>query len=128
MPNSLRVLALAAVVLGVTGFSVSAAGQRPAPEQPIREHNGSIAGKVIDASGKPVAKATVKLTDSVTQEVSTFKSAKGKGKTGAYKIANLEPGLYTLQAEADGRQSDLIEIKVSNNAVTRQDLKLGPKK
>ncbi|HWX53071.1 MAG TPA: carboxypeptidase-like regulatory domain-containing protein [Verrucomicrobiae bacterium] len=125
MPNSLRVLALAAVVLpGVTGFSVSAAGQRPAPEQPIREHNGSIAGKVIDASGKPVAKATVKLTDSVTQEVSTFVS----GRKGAYKIIKLEPGVYTLQAEADGRQSDLIEIKVSNNAVTRQDLKLGPKK
>jgi len=104
--------------------SASASAMQNAPKEPSRKHRGSMVGKVIDASGKPVAKATVRLTDSVTQEISTYES----GKKGEYKIINLVPGVYALQAEADGRQSDLTEVKVSNNVVSRQNLKVEQKK
>lgn len=120
--------ALVAIMLLLSGpmvFSVSAAvAIQDAPREPSRKHHGSIAGKVIDESGKPVAKAKVELTDSVTQEVSSYES----GKNGQYKIINLGPGVYTLKAEADGRQSDLTQVKVSSDGVTRQNLKVNPKK
>jgi len=112
----------AAIALVVTMLATTQlwASQRPAPTQPDREHGCSIVGVVIDASGKRVANATVTLTDSVTQEVKTYKAAKN----GQYEIIKLFPGVYTLQANADSRQSDLSQIKVSNNAVTKQDLKV----
>jgi len=119
-----RSLAVLLLLASMFFFTSGLARRQAAPAEPSREHHGSIAGKVIDTSGKPIPKALVKLTDSVTEEVSTYKS----GKNGEYKIINLVPGVYTLQAEAKGQQSDLSNVKVSNDVVTRQDLKVEPKK
>lgn len=128
---------IAAIVLMLSGsmfFSLSAAAatqikqdqdsQVGAPNHTDSRADGSLVGKVIDASGNPVAKATVRLTDSVTREVSTYES----DENGEYRFKNLAGGEYTLQAQAGGRQSDLTQVKVSSKAGTTQNLKVEPKK
>jgi len=126
------VLAGGLVLLSVSAFVLepAASALQPTPNiqevarKPDRTHTGAVTGKVVDESGKSVAGATVKLTDSVTEEVSTYTS----DKQGEYKIVKLSPGVYRLQAEMDGRQSDVREVKVNNDTVTKQDMKIGSKK
>lgn len=60
--------------------------------------SGSITGRVVDASGKPVAGATVTITSSSQGTVRTAKTNNG----GSYLFSGLPAGDYELKVEASG--------------------------
>jgi hypothetical protein len=75
----------------------------------LAQQRGSIGGKVLDPAGLPLPGATVTVTGQNTGFTRTVVTAG----TGAYKVPNLEPGVYTLTVEMPGFAS-----------LTRTDLNL----
>jgi hypothetical protein len=83
---------------------------------------GSIAGRVTDIDGSPLDGATVTVTGEVIiggQRISE------SGRTGAYRIPGLAPGLYQVKAELAGYQTHLLEtVRVSANSATTVSFRL----
>ena len=60
--------------------------------------DGAIAGTVTDASGAAVPNASVTVTNKGTNLVQTASS----DESGYFRVANLQPGSYTMKVEAPG--------------------------
>jgi uncharacterized GH25 family protein len=99
--------------------------QEASPDKPSRTHKGIVTADVVDDSGKPVAGATVVLTDSVLKDDT---SSQTTDKKGMCKFTGLFPGVYTIQAKKDGMESNSEDLKVSNEQTTTAKLVLSPKK
>jgi hypothetical protein len=80
----------------------------------------TVTGLASDPSGAAVAGATVQLTDKDTG--ATFSSKTND--SGAYSFPNLQPGSYTLSAQASGFKKFEVEaFSLSAFRTVRQDLK-----
>lgn len=82
---------------------------------------GSIEGKVTDPKGAAIVGATVRVTDSETnQTVTATTDAEGR-----YKIEGLAGGTYTIVVSANGFAEGRLEnVKVDESAVVPGNLKL----
>jgi protocatechuate 3,4-dioxygenase beta subunit len=110
------------VSYGISGGAVQGQEETQAsPDNPDRKHDGSVAGTVVDESGKPVSSAVVNLADTVTEEPPLSVRTDERGN---YKFTKLLPGSYQILAEKDGKRSDSISIKVSNGPNAGPELKL----
>lgn len=78
--------------------------------------DGGIRGVVRDASGSPLAFATVQI-------VGTTKGAVAD-EQGRFSISNVEPGTYKLQATAMGFKAATAEVTVVNNQTASADFSL----
>ncbi|HZL26473.1 MAG TPA: TonB-dependent receptor [Acidobacteriaceae bacterium] len=67
---------------------------------------GAISGTVSDASGAVLPGATVKVTNSATGDERTVKT----GKSGDFRIPELQPGVYGATVTMDGFQTAQIDI------------------
>jgi hypothetical protein len=85
-------LALSRLVIFTAVFVMAAAA--PA----LAQQRGSISGRVLDESGLSLPGATI----TVTNQNTGFTRSVVTAETGAYTVANLEPGTYTLVAEMPG--------------------------
>ena len=85
-------LALSRLVIFTAVFVMAAAAPATAQQR------GSISGRVLDTSGLPLPGATI----TVTNQNTGFNRSVVTAETGAYTVANLEPGTYTLVAEMPG--------------------------
>src|SRR5438477_3536291 len=75
----------------------------------------SVQGIVTDASGSPVAGASVKLKDTKTLQVRSFITQAD----GSYHFAGLSPNVeYELQADYQGASSPKKTVSVFNNQKT----------
>src|SRR4051794_4275040 len=63
-----------------------------------QEYRGAISGVITDATGAVVPEAVVRTTNSETNTAFTTKTTS----TGVYSFSLLEPGTYSLRAEAAG--------------------------
>jgi len=84
---------------------------------------GTIQGGVFDQSGGAIAGATVTVTDVARGLTRTLNT----DSAGAYVAANVNPGTYTVRAEAKGFQAlehSNVQVEVSENV--RVDLTLQP--
>lgn len=98
------------------GFApASLPGLEARPGSPLRielREGRTLAGRVVDADGEPVAEASISLleTTQITLEGSGFSSGsmtRGVAKTGEdgrFVIADLEPGTVELQVDAPGHR------------------------
>src|SRR5262245_37826814 len=84
-----KLLSVALTVVVITAFSCLAYGQT---------ETGQLTGTIYDATGAviPNAKITVKSTTTGLERQTT------SGSSGTYAITNLQPGKYTITAEASG--------------------------
>jgi iron complex outermembrane receptor protein len=70
----------------------------------------SISGRIADATGQPIAQATVRV-------VEIQRSGK-TGEDGRFTIAQVAPGTYTLAVTAIGYEPQVRRVTLSNGAVT----------
>lgn len=81
---------------------------------------GSIEGRVSDDLG-PVVNASIQVRDLFNGAMILSASDTG----GAYRVAHLPPGQYSLRVEADGHDSlRLAQIVVEAGRPTRRDIRL----
>lgn len=80
---------------------------------------GTIEGKVLDAKGKPLAGATVKV-------IGTKRGANSKA-DGTFKIIKVDPAKYTLEASYVGFISSKVEVTVSADQTSSVTIKLKEK-
>lgn len=95
-----RILSTLAMVATVVG-PVSAATTQGAPTHVAQASSmtpGAVSGTVNDAGGAPVPGATITFRGPVTQQTTS-------DATGAFQIASINPGLYTVTAEKAGYQT-----------------------
>lgn len=59
---------------------------------------GTVSGMVADGHSKPISSASVTLTNVATSAVHTGRT----DANGLYSVVNLNPGVYTATATADG--------------------------
>lgn len=104
-----------AVVAGVPGESARSA---PAPERRPREA-GKVAGRVVDADGRPVANAEVRVAVDGTPGGRIAQATTDEA--GGFTLAGLRPGAsYRLVAEYDdgrGRLAGRAEVEAPDRAV-----------
>jgi len=82
---------------------------------------GSIVGTVTDSSGLAVPGATVKVTQTETNQVRDTTTSE----TGTYSFPNVAPGTYQVNVTLSGFQPfDLREVRVQLNTAVRVDAKL----
>lgn len=83
-------------------------------------HRGIIRGRVLDPSNAVIPNATVRVTREGTNETRTATSTAN----GEYTFAQLQPGAYRIEAEANGfrKYSLLIELRV--NQELRHDVSM----
>ncbi|MHC4552344.1 MAG: carboxypeptidase-like regulatory domain-containing protein [Planctomycetota bacterium] len=94
----------------------------------------SIRGRVLDAKGKPVSKATVRLQKEIklgqpygSTSWPEIASSEPTNRKGEYVIENVMPGVYQLEAVHDGKQrktSDKKTIGLSGDRTVELDLRL----
>jgi len=82
--------------------------------------SAGLTGVIADADGQPVEGATVILTNTAGSVVSALRS----NLNGAYTVADLSPGLYTVTVAADGREPAALLVDVPPTGVVRQDVTL----
>src|ERR1700742_251689 len=85
---------------------------------------GAIAGTVSDASGAVLPGATVKVTNSATGDERTVKT----GKSGEFRIPELQPGVYGATITMDGfqtTQQDIITVTVGGVSTINPKLTVG---
>jgi hypothetical protein len=85
---------------------------------------GAIAGTVADAGGAMLPNAKITVTNQATGAVRTVTA----GKSGDYRIADLEPGVYSAAITADGfktAQVDIITVTVGSVATVAPKLTIG---
>lgn len=111
--GSRGILALLVIAAAVIALPRSAEGQGVT--------TGAVRGRVVDASGQPVAGATVMLINSQT-------GARVSGTTtasGSYYVANVVVGVYTVEGRAIGyRPMRVQNLVVSLGQVADVDLRL----
>ena len=78
---------------------------------------GALSGIVLDAQGRSIASATIKLSQDGASEVSTATT----NSDGRFVFAGVEPGHYRLSATANGFQSFARDVAIGQ---TNQDLKV----
>ena len=67
----------------------------------------SVRGVVTDSQGKPVAKAAVRLKNSVTLRIRSVRT----GADGRYRFTGLNPAMdYELRASSQGQSSDWVVV------------------
>jgi Carboxypeptidase regulatory-like domain/TonB dependent receptor len=106
---------------GILLLAVLAVCCRPAWGQIDR---GAIVGKISDASGAIVPKATVVITNKATG-VSQIASV---NEAGEYQVLTLLPGVYTVKVTADGFQTaveDDVEVHVQDRLSVNFVMKVG---
>ncbi|GGX53043.1 MFS transporter [Streptomyces fructofermentans] len=81
---------------------------------------GRLAGRVVTADGAPVRDAIVTLTDVHGEVVTATRS----GREGAYAVAELAAGEYTLAASAPALRPAAVPVGVRAARETRQDIEL----
>jgi hypothetical protein len=87
---------------------------------------GAVTGTITDATGGVIAGASVQLTSRATGEVRTVTSASN----GAYSIATLPPGRYTLSVTKDGFKTITfpeVEIVIAETAALNVRMEVGAK-
>ncbi len=83
--------------------------------------NGSIRGTVLDPSGALIPHAQVTISNA-TGFTRTIKSSA----TGAFEVAHLVPGNYSVSIAASGFMPTLEGgVKVATDKITREDIMLG---
>ncbi|MCU1237938.1 MAG: hypothetical protein JWP63_5905 [Candidatus Solibacter sp.] len=83
--------------------------------------SGDLAGTIFDASGATIPNATVVAKSDTTGVESTTKSTG----TGEYRIANLQPGSYTITVTAPGfTKSQIRAVRVELSKVSTNNVKL----
>jgi len=113
MKKSLRRGASAFVIFAI--WSISAFGQID---------RGAIVGKILDASGAVVPRATLTVTNKATGVIATTST----NDTGEYQVLALIPGTYSVRASAPGFESvlrDNIELHVQDRLSIEMNLKIG---
>ncbi|HUS07679.1 MAG TPA: TonB-dependent receptor [Bryobacteraceae bacterium] len=80
---------------------------------------GALSGYVLDPDHKPIAGATLKISDAngVDRQVTA-------DRTGLYRAAGLPPALYRITASVQGFESSVINVAVNVDAHTRLDMEL----
>jgi len=82
---------------------------------------GSISGNVLDPQGHAIANATLRITNMGTGEVQSRQSSSA----GGYRVDALNPGKYSVAAEAEGFKGYKTEnIVVSISSTTALDIQL----
>ena len=85
------------------------------------QFKASVEGTVTDASGAAVKGATVTVTNTETNQTETATTSD----SGAYRVPNLPPGLYTVSAEASGFKKSVADnVQVEAETPQRIDLTL----
>ena len=82
------------------------------------QQNGSIAGRVTDATGSILPGVTVEATSPVLIEKARTAITDGSGQ---YRLVDLRPGIYTVTFELPGFSTgrrDGVEITVENDGTT----------
>ena len=83
--------------------------------------NARLEGSVLDNSGATIPGAKLLIVNTKTQVKANVES----NATGFFTFPTLQPGIYTLTAEAGGfRKSTLTNIEVNVGVTIRQDIKL----
>jgi hypothetical protein len=99
------------MVLGAIVLTLSA-------DPAFGQQRGTIAGRVVDASGLGMPGATVTVTEQNTGFTRTVVSAE----TGGYNVPSLDPGIYTIVVEMSGfataKQTDL-QLTAGQNVASR---------
>ncbi|HEY2739447.1 MAG TPA: carboxypeptidase regulatory-like domain-containing protein, partial [Thermoanaerobaculia bacterium] len=92
-----------------------------APLLRAQYENGSLVGTIRDASGAPIAGASIKITSDATAAVTEIKA----GAQGSYEAPSLRVGVYSISATAPGfAEADAKDITVSVGNRQRIDLTL----
>ena len=100
--------------------SPPAAGS-PASVDSAQSQKSSLSGEVTDQTGGVIPSASVVVTNSLTHAARTTK-ADGSGR---YTVDNLDPGTYTLEAEAPGfKTQQLSGVALEPAQKSQMDLKL----
>jgi len=100
------------VVLLLLGFSSLSFGQ---------DTNATLSGTVHDSSGAAIPNAHLTLTNQAT----TFKTELVTNGSGEYNFSNVAPGNYTLEVNATGFQSQVVNgIELTTNQQARKDVSL----
>jgi hypothetical protein len=85
--------------------------------KPVAPDQAAIAGVVSDASGKPLAWAAVLISGGPTHH-DIAAATDGEGR---YRLDSLEPGNYTLLANASGHAPKEGQVAASAGVLTRLD-------
>jgi len=117
MPRKCSLYTALLVVLSFLPLALSVAHAQSATA-------GAIAGTVSDASGAALPGATVKVTNSATGDERTVKT----GKSGEFRIPELQPGVYGATITMDGfqtTQQDIITVTVGSVSTINPKLTVG---
>jgi hypothetical protein len=96
------------------------AGEQATVELRLDSRPAAIAGRLLNADGRPVAGATITLRDDAGNPVGSFTTLAD----GSFGTTGLKPGTYTLQAKSvDGKMADAT-VKLTGGEITSVDLKL----
>ncbi|MEV6103949.1 MFS transporter [Streptomyces sp. NPDC051940] len=95
-------------------------GERPVEIDLVLGGAGRLAGRITTADGTPLRDANVTLTDARGEVVASTRSAAD----GAYAIAELVAGEYTLAASAPSFRPAALPVSVQAARETRQDVEL----
>src|SRR5262249_20061302 len=89
----------------------------------VAQFNASVTGKVIDPSGALVPRAKISVKNSETNRVQSAIT----GDSGVYRISQLPPGTYTVEAEANGfRKATIGPVVVLAEQPLAVDFRLEP--
>lgn len=89
-----------------------------------QDPRGAILGRVSDASGSPLAGATVQVTNPATGLKVTVTSSE----TGDYRAPYLNPGTYTVEAEARGFAKLIrreVQVRTTETVTLDLEMKVG---
>ena len=96
-------------------------GGSSAPVDSAVGPKSSLSGEVTDPSGAVIPSASVVVTNSLTQAARTTKT----DGSGRYTVDNLDPGTYTLKAEAPGFETQQLSgVALTPAQKSQMDLKL----
>ncbi|WP_084338000.1 MFS transporter [Actinomadura oligospora] len=95
-------------------------GDRPVEFDLVLAGNGGLAGTVSGADGTPLDAATVVVTDVRGEVVGTGRT----GTNGEYQFQDVAAGSYTIAVSAAGHRPAALQVEVSGNGLTRQDVRL----
>ena len=82
------------------------------------QRGAKVEGQVVDSAGRPVPNASLSLAPKKPSQPGD-ENLGSSDETGHFLIAGVEPGLYTLQAQAEGfLASDSMEVSLTGPAVS----------
>jgi hypothetical protein len=113
-----RCVAVSRLFAALLCAAIFGAAPAPAGAQALY---GSLSGRIVDASGAPIADAAVTLVDIATQTA----AAAGSQGDGRYQFSRVSPGTYTVSVGKDGfRQSVRSDVGVTINEQVQLDVVL----